>query len=343
MPLDDLAKSFSVKALPHSEAELSGDVPYEALIPYRDRALKELAAEMNLPGFRKGHVPESMALLRVGEMHVLEEAANLFVRDFYPLLVADKKIDAVGRPEIKITKLAPNNPLSLVIQTAVYPEVTLPKDFRALAAKVPASAPEPVTDKEFDEALLELRKSRTTKTEDGTMVEPELNDDFAKSVGSFTSLEDLKTKLCDGIAEEKARLAKDKRRSAIIDALLEKTSVDMPQLFVDGEAERMLAEIKHDAGRFGLSFDEYLKRIEKTEEKMREELQPAAEKRAKLQLMLNALAEQEKIAAAPKEAEREFNHALSHYPDADPESLRIHVETILRNEKVLKLLEAVGT
>jgi FKBP-type peptidyl-prolyl cis-trans isomerase (trigger factor) len=341
-----LTESFSQKSLPRSEVELSGEVPYEHILPFRAEALKEMVSTIELPGFRKGKVPESMALARMGETAVLEEAANHFLQEFYPALVLEKKLDAVGRPDIRITKLAAGNPVALTIKTAVYPEVKVPTDYKKIAAAIPPVVPEEVTDKEYDEALEQLRKSRAGANPildaEGKPVLPELTDEFAQSVGSFKTLEELKEKLREGITEEKKRTAKDKRRGAIIEALLEKTSVDMPQIFVESEIEKMLSTMRADVARFGMEFEDYLKRIEKTEEALREELKGSAEKRAKMQLMLNELANRESITPDKEDVEREFGHALEHFPDADKEGLRIHITTILRNEKVLQMLEAAS-
>lgn len=351
-----LIESFSLKTLPRSEVELAGEIPYDTLEPFRAEALKEMVTDMELPGFRKGHVPETMALARMGEPAILEEAVNHFLQEFYPALVLAKKIDAVGRPQIRITKparpddpgrsggLAPGNPVALTIQTAVYPEVKVPDAYKKIAAAVPPITAEEVTDKEFDEALDGLRKSRAGQNPildaEGKPVLPELTDEFAQSVGSFKTLDELKEKLRDGIGEEKKRAAKDKRRGAIIEALLAETSVDMPAIFIESEIEKMLSQMRADVSRFGMEFEDYLKRIEKTEGALREELRESGEKRAKMQLMLNELANREDIKPEEADVEREFGHAIEHFPEADKEGLRIHIETILRNEKVLQLLES---
>ena len=73
---------------------------------------------------------------------------------------------------------------------------------------------------------------------------------------------------------------------------------------------------------------------------LREEFRAQALGRAKLQLTLNKIAQEEKIEADPEAIENEFKHAKEHFPDARPDLLRIHIETILRNEKILQLLEA---
>ena len=83
-----------------------------------------------------------------------------------------------------------------------------------------------------------------------------------------------------------------------------------------------------------------MKRVGKTGEELQNEFRDQATKRAKLQLVLNKIAEEEKIPVDEKAAEEEMKHALQHFPEAKPELLRIHIETVLRNEKVLQLLES---
>ncbi len=351
-----IAKSFSRKSLPDSEMELSGEVPHEAVGAYRDEALLHIAGRVEMPGFRKGKVPAAMALKQVGEAAVLEEAVEHFMQEFYPVLLAAQGVDAVGRPEIKITKLAPQNPIGLVVRAAVYPEVVLPKDWKSFGEKIVAEATLPASDEEVDKTIEGLRQSRRASnqgpasvpgTEAGPL--PELNDEFAKSVGAFETLDALKAQIKKGIGEEKERAARDARRGKIIDALLEKTKVEIPKIFIESELEKILAQMKDDITRLSpkggsvsgrnISFEDYLKQVNKTEDDLRSEFREQAKKRAKLQLTLNKLADEEKVEADKEAVETEIKHAFEHFPDARPDLVRIHIETVLRNEKVLKLLE----
>lgn len=334
MKFADIIKGFTKKDLPQSEVELIGEVPFDTIAPYREHALKDIAAEVEMPGFRKGHVPNDLVLKRVGEVAVLEEAVEHFARDFYPELVEELKLDVVGRPNIAITKLAPGNPIGLTIRAALYPEITLPKNWKDLAAKVPLEPAEAATDEDLNKTLEQLRQSR--KQND---VVPELTDEFAKSIGAFESLDALKEQITKGITEEKQRAARDKRRGKIIDAVLEKTKVETPRIFVEAELDKIMSQMKEDVVRFGVTYEDYLKQINKTEEVLRDEFREQATKRAKLQLTLNKIAADEKVEADAEDIDHEMQHALSHFPDARPELVRIHIETVLRNEKVLQLLE----
>ncbi len=291
------------------------------------------------------------------------------MRDFYVTLVDSRSVDAVGRPTISITKLAPGNPVGISIRTAVYPNIELPKKWGELGKSVEVETVPDILDAEVDEALTSIRRARAkadmkTEVENASAASvstegseefasakvdptapvaeenlPALDDAFAQSLGDFKDLVDLKEKLRANMKNEKESQAKDKRRGKIIEALLEKTPVAVPVIFVDSELEKILGQMKEDVSRFGLSFEDYLKQSNKTEEQVREDFRQQARKRAQLQLILNKIADDEKILADKEAVDHEMQHALEHFPDARPDLLRIHIETVLRNEKVLRRLE----
>jgi FKBP-type peptidyl-prolyl cis-trans isomerase (trigger factor) len=342
MSFEEIAKQFALKNLPESEVELAGEIPYEALEPYRTKAITHLAAHMELPGFRPGKVPPEMALKKAGDLTVLEEALELFIKDFYPELIEVQKVEAVGRPDIRVTKLAPGNPVGLTVRATIYPEVTLPKDWKILHEKIALEPALPATDEEVDKTLEDLRQSRrgppsADAPEGGPL--PEINDEFAKSIGAFDSLVHLKEQIKKGIGEEKAHKARDARRGKLIEALLEKTALAVPRLFVESEQDKIMSQMREDVKRFGMELEEYFKKTNKTEEGVRQEFRDQALKRAKLQLVLNKIAMEEKLDADETAVAAEMKHAFEHFPEANPELLKIHIETVLKNELALKLLE----
>ncbi len=344
MTFNEIIEGFKVKELPESEVEIIGEIPFETVRGYSDKALVAIAAEMQLPGFRMGHVPTATALQKVGETAVLEEALEICLRDLYPQLAVAKKIDAVGRPDIRINKLTLDKPVTVTVRTAVYPRISLPDDWRAISKAVPISKVAEVTEKDVTETLEVLRK-QVPHTHEGHETEncsehlPEIDDSFAKSLGAFRDLAHLKEEITKGIAEGKAREVKDIRRSAIVEALLEKVQMEVPRIFVESELEKIISRLKDDASRAGASFEGYLKHVKKTEDELRAEFREQAVKRAKMQLLLNKLANDEHIEPSEEDVEREMTEALKSFPDANHEALRVHIETVLRNDKVLEKLE----
>src|SRR3989344_1036214 len=220
MQFEELAKQFALKNLPESEVELSGEVPFAVVAPYQKRALTHIAEHLEVAGFRPGKVPADMALKKVGEVAVLEEAVELFVKDFFPELILARRLDAVGRPDIRVTKLAPENPVGLLVRATVYPELKVNAGWKTLHTQVVLEPSLPATEEEVQKTLEDLQKSRASQeptpegsAKDGPLELPPLDDVFAKSLGAFESLAALQEQVKKGIGEEKQRVARDARRS----------------------------------------------------------------------------------------------------------------------------------
>ena len=346
-------------ALPYSEYEISASIPADVMATYRSKAIKALGENVTVPGFRKGHVPEDMLIGHIGESRVMERAANLALADIYPHMIAELDIKAIGSPLINITKLAAGNPLEFSARTAVLPDVTLP-DYADIAKKAFGKEDTiEVTDAEVEETLNHVRRQRAQidayeqQKKDGVEKPelpeigdddlPELTDEFVKTLGDFESVEAFTTKVRENITEEKKLKAREKKRIETIEAIIEKTKVDMPVMLVDQEIDRIRMQLEADVAQTGTTLEDYLKNVDKDIEALKKEWRPEAEKRAKLQLIVNTIAQEHDIAPSDEEVEREVGHIASHYPDAPEENVRAYVRTTKRNELVFQHLETLGT
>jgi FKBP-type peptidyl-prolyl cis-trans isomerase (trigger factor) len=346
--------SVSVKPIAGSQVEIVGSIPAANWEKYRPEALKYFNENLTIDGFRKGMVPENILVAKVGQGTLLEEMAEIALSKIYLEIVINEKIDAIGKPEIQVTKLAPGNPLEFKVVTAVVPAITLP-DYKKIAkAEVAKASPDElkVVDKDIEDAILRIRKSRAsheghdhekmTPEEHDKAVEaamPELTDDFVKSLGDFNDIPDFKDKLSAMIGEQKADAAKEKTRVRISDALADAATIDLPQIMIDSEINRTQSQFEADIERMGVNLEDYLKHAKKSIEDIRAEWKPHAEKKAKLQLILNEIAVKENIKPAPEEVQTEVNHIIEHYADADLERATAYAETVLTNEKVFEMLE----
>ena len=346
--------SVTINNTGKSQVEVIGSISADTLASYRAKAIKDINESVTIDGFRKGMVPENVLVAKVGEAAILEEMAEMAVSKAYMEIIIDNKLDAIGKPMTQITKLAAGNPLEFKITTAVMPEIKLP-DYKKIAAKEMAKSTadeEKVTDKDVEDAILRIRKShasheghdheKMTPEEHEKAIEaamPELTDDFVKKLGDFNDIPDFKTKLSAMLAEQKKDVIKDKRRIHIADAIAEATKMELPDIMLDSELHRTEAQFSADIERMGVKLEDYLKHAKKTIEDLRKEWTPHAEKKAKLQLILNAISEAEMIKPEPAEIEEEVNHIVEHYKDADRESAATYAETVLTNEKVFQWLE----
>lgn len=173
---------------------------------------------------------------------------------------------------------------------------------------------------------------------------PEINDEFAKSLGNFSDLKDLKTKLTENIKTEKELKEKEKTRMAIIEAILKQSSLEVPESLIEKELDYMIEDFKTRLSQMGFSFEEYLNRAKKTKEDFRKSWLQDAKKRVQTQLILEEIAERENIEVKDEEVIEETNNLLiglnkseSNLPD--PEKLKVYVKNLLKNEKVFQFLE----
>ena len=156
--------NLEIKKLPKSQVEISGEIPAEDFENAHKKALVEFNGKTALPGFRPGHIPENILLEKIGSKAVIERAAEIALQKNYPEILAQNKIEAIGYPQITITKIARGNPLGFKALTAVLPEITLP-DYREIArAKMADKTDIVVSEKEIDESIDYLRKAKNKQS-----------------------------------------------------------------------------------------------------------------------------------------------------------------------------------
>lgn len=335
---------MEINKLPNSLVEIKGEIESAEFEGYRAAALKKLGENVEIDGFRKGHVPANVLESKLSEIAVLEEMAQLALSKNYGKIITENKIDAIGYPKINITKLAKGNPLGFTITVATLPEIKLP-DYATLAKKANAKTEDvKVTDEEFEAIIKQAKIIRAKEAAKGGEVDenalPELDDEYVKTLGGFTDLEDFKKKIRENVLQEKTFRAKDKKRLEIIEAIIAETKLEVPEVLIDSEIHKMTHKMKTDIENMGLKYDDYLKTINKTEEDLRKDWAKDAEKRAKLQLIVGEIAKAEKLEAPKDMVDAEVKKVTEIYKDADPENARMYIESVLQNEEVFKFLEA---
>ncbi len=330
-----------------SMLKITGTVPVATVLACSKRVLREFVREYELPGFRRGHVPEETVRARVGERMLFEESAERALSEAYSAIVREHKLDVVGRPNIKVTSLAEGQPVGFVIEVAKYPEVALPA-YADIAKKSVAQHEDPeavsVTDDEVGAEVKRLQRIVANQgepegEEDAKVELPEPDDEFARTLGDFSDLTDLKEKVAKGMRLDKREKAREKRRLGIITAILEQTSFEVPAVLVDSELEHMMSTFRERLARAGIDEQDYLRTIEKSSEDLQKEWRPDAEKRAKIQVILTEIAKKEAIVPEEKKILREVTHLKEHHPDVDLEVLYRYVIMQNTNELVLAFLE----
>jgi len=150
----------SVEVLSPTRVRLDVEVAYSELESHVAIAYKKVAAQVNIPGFRKGKIPASMIDQRVGRGTVIDEAINSALPEFYGQAAREHKVAVIGRPEVDVKEFVDNEKLVFAVEVDVRPEVVLP-DFSKITIEVDNVT---VEDSDVDEQIESLRTRFGTLT-----------------------------------------------------------------------------------------------------------------------------------------------------------------------------------
>ena len=235
-------------------------------------------------------------------------------------------------------------------------------DYKKIAAKTVkkhAKDDNAVTDAEVDKALKELRQQwalsekLSEAQEKGEKVDPstvqirdeelpDLTDEMVKTLGDFKDVSDFTARLKENIGKDKERKAQDRLRMEILDELINKSTLDLPDVIIESELDTMQNQFETDVTRAQVKIDDYLKHIGKSKEELRKDWRTDAEKRAKIQFVLAEIARSEDIHANKEEVDKELEKIKEQFKDREINEFnaRIHVQSTLANQKVLEFLES---
>ena len=161
---------------------------------------------------------------------------------------------------------------------------------------------------------------------------PKLDDEFAKDVSEFDTLEELKKSIKDRIEKENKEKEKYETEDAVIKAVCENVKVDIPSGMIETETENMLKDIETRLSYQGLKLEQYLQMLGKTKEDMQKEYEPQAIESIKSRLMLEAVIKAEKIEATDDEIEAKMKEMAKNYG-------RENDEEFMKNENVANYIK----
>lgn len=357
---------IEVTKKPKSIITVKGSLSVEEFNAHVQQVTRRFVEGAELPGFRKGKAPERMVIEKIGEAALLEESANEALRAAYPTILKEHAIDAIGKPQIRITKLARGNPLEFEAEIATLPEISL-SDYKDIAKTINAKPKEEIaiSEEELNKSIDWLRKSRSKKANPQPPEEtatpesekepghppadeqlPELTDEFAQSLGAYKTVEELKNAIRENMKFDKEQKTNDKRRMELLSAISEASSVEIPDILVESEKDKMTAELKNGIERMGMQWDTYLTHIKKKEEELRAEWQKEAEKRVRSALTLREIAKRESIEPSEDELNAWAYRYMAQMEESekkniDLERVKDYAYGVIQNQKVLEFLESI--
>jgi trigger factor len=143
----------TVETLSPTRVRLAIEVPFAELEPSVRKAYRDIAAQVTIPGFRKGKVPTAVIDQRFGRGTVLNEAVQDAIPTQIVAAVREHEVRSLGRPSVEITEFTDGEPLRFTAELDVRPEITLP-DLGTIEVTVDEVR---IGDEEVDEQLSSLR------------------------------------------------------------------------------------------------------------------------------------------------------------------------------------------
>jgi len=420
--------NYSTKKLPKSQIEITVTVTPTDYQKQLEEAGKRISKKVNVKGFRKGNVPLEVLKKEVGEMAILQEAANHIIQETFVEIIIKEKLESIGQPEIKIEKMAPANDLIYSAVVAFLPKIKLAN---AKSIKVKVEKKE-ITDKDVDETIESLRKMQAVEVvkdekageNDKLVIDmdmfldkvpvdggqsknyqvylsephyikgfneqivglkkgdekefslkfpkdhyqkmlagkkvdfkvkvnevlerqfPELNDEFAVKIGQ-KNIEELKTTVKTNLQAEADRKAEQSLEIEILEKMIEKSKFDeLPELLIDAEKHKIFYELQRDIEKNGLTIEQYLQDIKKTEKELFEDFKIQAEKRAKSALLSREIAIENDIKVEKEEIDAElatmkemYKHNEEYIKNLERPEVRDTLANMIQNKKVMVWLK----
>lgn len=175
---------------------------------------------------------------------------------------------------------------------------------------------------------------------------PAIDDEFAKEVSEFDTIDDLKADLKAKMEEANTEKAKNEYEEAVIDAVCANAKVEIPKVMIDKEIDVMVKDLEMRLKYQGLDLPTYYQYTNSSEEKVKEYMRETAEKRVKTELVLEKIAKLENVEATEEEILAKATEMAKQYGDKDVEKTAklivnaqgsyLKVDAI--NEKVIKMV-----
>jgi trigger factor len=176
-------------------------------------------------------------------------------------------------------------------------EIDFPDDYRVEALRGKRA--------HFEVTLLDLRER----------ILPELDDEFAKSVGELSTVDELRAEIRDALVRRGADEARHHFADRIIDFATSNATVELPEVMIANEIEIMRDELRNRLAAQQIGMERYLEMARQSPEELAAELREPATRRVKSLLVLSAIAEKEGIDATPEQVDDEIADQLARYPD----------------------------
>jgi len=318
----------------NAEVLITGTLPKDRVAEESEKTLVRIQKDIVLPGFRKGKVPLEKVRAEVGEKALWKEAAEDALKRQLEDIFKEHGVMPIMPVSASLKASDMDGDVPFEIVAVIAPSCSL-ENYKALALEAVQKVPKTDEPKERERAIQALRaqaRAMVKSAEQG-----DLTDDEAKKLGfeNGAAVEHFLVGEAERAVHEREL---QKKRAAIADTLIEKGSCDIPRVIILEEARALLEAMKKDVTRRRTSWNDYVKKINKTEEAVLQELETPAEKRIALDLLFANIARAEKVEVAASDQGRITEALLAQ--GVEKEAAGRYVHAVVLREKVWEILGA---
>ena len=345
-----LQELFSLAVERDNEKSLvtvTGVVPKDKIEAERAGVLAEMVKRKKIDGFREGHAPAEVVERAVGSLEVWRLSAREVIERVFPEILAEEKLTPLGSPQLQFTAIADRADASFRMVFYLMPEVVLPDDYLSALGEVAVpSASVTATDEDVNRVIVDIRRSMYADAhpeqplpEDENAL-PDLTDAYIQSISKqHANVPDFLEDVRNNITEEKRMQERAVFRQKMLDAIIAKTTVTVPEIVVAEDAKRMYDDFTARAEQFGTTVEKYLAAQNLSEEQLQEQMRADAKKRAAVQFTVNAISAKEHIHASEEDIASGVAQMKQRGGNQSDEQLRVYVESFLTHEAVMRFLE----
>lgn len=385
-----------IEKIENNKVSLRIEVSYEDFEKEIQKAYNKNKSRFDVPGFRKGKVPRKIVESNYGEGVFYEDAINSVFPRVYEEAVKENKLDPIDRPSLDLEEIKKGEPVILLVDVEVKPEVKL-GEYKGLEIEKQEFN---VTDEDVNSELknIQERNARVVEVEDraaqdgdiltldysgsvdgekfegGTAQNqtlelgsdsfipgfeeqlvgvnvgedkdvnvtfpeeyhqedlagadaifkvtvheikakdlPELDDELAKDVSEFDTLDELKEDIKTKLEEEAEKKEKASFENSVIDKVCENAEIETPQVLIEDQIEANVRDFGQRLRSQGLELEKYLELTGMKMSDFRDQFKEDAERVAKAELVLEAIAKEEKIEATDEQLETELEEMAKQY------------------------------
>lgn len=279
-----------------SAFEITLTLPWSDVKKVYDRVFEELAAQIEVEGFRKGKAPKEVVTSKIDKSKVFGEVVNKILPDSYVRALEEHNLKPVVSPRVQVVSSQEEKDWQFIVRACEKPTVDL-DGYREAVAAINAKA---------------------------RLWVPGKDKDVVKGNGGEVK---------DGVGEERS-----KRISEIIDKLLTVCKVELAEVLLESEVNRLMSQLVDDVRQAGLTFEQYLESKGETADQIRGKQRKQAEETLKLEFILGRVADDLSVTVSQKEIDEIVTKETDEGKKKTLMEQSYILASILRREKTITAL-----